>query len=92
VKAVLVSGGFMEGIKLTWERQDGQYSNGYNGKLGKWTVFTCTWDSTGHKDTPHSLRSLLPGIKNNLGNFATSELAFAKAVSVLSHWLNGAKS
>jgi hypothetical protein len=77
---------------LRWERKTSQYSNGWDGILGKYVVFQCIWDPcASDKSKPHCLKSGLPGLKSDLGNFETSEQAFAYAERALAVWLKNAE-
>lgn len=82
----------MNNIEIVWNRQTTQYSNGYNGYLGKYIVFTCNWDSANNKGNAlkHKLNCTLPGIKTYLGNFTTGQEAFNYADKTLKTWIKGA--
>lgn len=72
--------------KINWKRDTRKYSNGYLGYVGKWCCFNLSWDGIGSdRSRTHTLRCMLPGIKDNLGNF-DENAGKEMAASIVSHW------
>lgn len=80
----------MNTIKLVWKRKQERYTNGHRGYLGKWPVASIDWDSgCPPKGKPYKLTNRLPGIKTDMGHYATEKEAQTKAGKVVQHWMGG---
>ena len=77
---------------ITWLDSPGRYSNGEDAFLGRWRIGRITWDATTKRSDPNKWRATaaLPGIKENLGNFETSEEAKQKLAKAVEVWMAGA--
>lgn len=75
--------------KLTWQQKTGEYQNGFKGLAGKWHCFSVDWStqSKNYEGPQWALTCRLPGLKEDLGLFATVELAYEKAERTLRYWL-----
>lgn len=79
-------------IALTWKHWEGRYTDREDLYLGKWRVASAAFNGMRHKDDPkaHTATCLLPGIKEDLGSYATLPEAQARAESAVRHWLRSA--
>lgn len=75
---------------LKWKTVETPYTSRKFGFLGGYGAFTVQWDvMTNKRDAAkYKLRCKLNGIKEDLGNFESEELAMEKAEFVLSLWMD----
>ena len=73
---------------IEWNRRNGQYT-ALN--LGKWRVGSVYLDSMRSKDDPlvYAATCRLPGIKDDLGRYATELEAKQRVEGAVAHWLRG---
>ena len=75
-----------------WRKDTKRFATGEIFSLGKWSVGTAFYD--GHLSKSDSMKyaatCCLPGIKTNLGHFATADGAKAKVESAVEFWLSKA--
>jgi hypothetical protein len=76
-------------IKLEWRHWSGQYTDREDLYLGKWKVGSAFFNGTRPKDDPltHSSTCHLPGLKEDLGHYATLSEAQVRVESAVRHWL-----
>ena len=75
---------------MEWKTDTRQYSNGELLYLGKWLVGGYHYDSSRGRDEPNKYLATcrLPGIKDSLGYFKTSDAAKIKAEFAVTMWLS----
>lgn len=80
--------------EIKWKDSEQLFSSGtIHGWLGKVPSFSLNWNSAMSREDPDreskrwTLECGLPGIKSNLGNYPTREIAQKKAELVLNLWL-----
>lgn len=75
-------------MKLKWERNKRQYSNGIILYLGEWPVGEVFWNSTrSEPNKPYGVSCFLPGIKSRLGNFETEQAGKEKLEKTVKYWM-----
>lgn len=80
---------------LRWEKRAAPRATGEDARLGRFVVGCYVWDSARRRyedpneDKPYKVHGFMPGIKGQLGNYATQEKARARLEGVVSHWLTG---
>jgi len=80
-------------MKIDWVKTEVKYlCDTYDGKLGKYTIFTSFYDAGTSKDSKDkiALTCRLPGIKDRLGHYENTDDAHKYAEAVLAHWIKGA--
>ena len=76
-------------IKMEWKHWAGRYTDREELHLGKWRVGSVHLDGMRSKDDPLVYAAIcpLPGIKEDLGHFATEREAKDRVESAVSYWL-----
>jgi hypothetical protein len=82
-------------MALTWTTRETEYGPDIDdGFSGKFRMFSAFWDGTlskGPVGGQIKLTGRLPGYKEDLGHYETTEAAKAKAEQVFARWLTDAK-
>ena len=74
---------------MEWKTDTRQYSSGSILYLGKWAVGGSHYDSARNRDDPNKYRATcrLPGIKGEIGHFATDAEAREKVEGAVTYWV-----
>jgi len=81
-------------MKIRWDENTRQYATGEIGSVGRWKLFSTSWNSCMSRDDPDkeskkiSLGVKLPGLKNTF-LFSSHEEAKQKANELLEYWIEG---
>ena len=80
-----------DAVTLTWKPKKGRYQSGETCYAGRWPVARYHWDSFVPRESEDNYKAItsLPGLKPDLGNFATIEAAKARVSYVVTAWLEG---
>jgi hypothetical protein len=82
-------------FKLIAKESEQKYINGSDIYAGKWIIGSVAWSLSKTKEEKEKgldwiVNCKLPGIKSNLGSFASKEDGLKKLQSVFNYWINKA--
>jgi hypothetical protein len=79
-------------MKMEWRHWKGQYTTREDLHLGSWRVGSVHLDGMRSKDDPlaYAATCLLPGLREDLGHFATAQEAVVRVEGEVAYWLRGA--
>jgi len=78
--------------ELVWIQATGRFETGSVARLGRWRVGCTGYNSAQARGTTTmwSARCMMPGLKDNLGHYATEDEAKNIIEAAVRHWIKGA--
>lgn len=75
---------------MEWKKNTQRYACGEFLMLGRWNVGSVDYDSTKSRNDPKKWAATcrLPGIKDLLGHYETSDVAKERVENAVRHWLS----